>query len=138
MHSLLYPFWGSADEDPGYGFYRYSISCNDWEELESLPCPVGYYVGNRLGFADGHIHYWQGAPKSERWLCGGDAFCMFKTTLKGDIDGDGRITTTDAVIALDLAVRGGYEPVADINADGRVTSLDALMIMRAAVGAIDH
>lgn len=138
MHSLLYPFWGSADEDPGYGFYRYSISCNDWEELESLPCPVGYYVGNRLGFADGHIHYWQGAPKSERWICGGDAFYMFKTTLKGDIDGDGWITTTDAVIALDLAVRGGYEPVADINADGRVTSLDALMIMRAAVGAIDH
>ncbi len=129
---------GSVDEDPGYGFYRYSISCNGWEELKNLPCPVGYYVGNRLGFADGHIHYWQGAPKSERWLCGGDAFYMFKTTLKGDIDGDGWITTTDAVIALDLAVRGEYEPVADVNADGLVTSHDALMIMQAAVGAIGH
>jgi hypothetical protein len=128
---------GSVDEEPGYGFYRYSISCNSWEELESLPCPVGYYVGNRLGFADGHIHYWQGAPKTEKWICGGDAFRMFKTTLKGDINGDGWITTTDAVIALDLAVRGGYEPVADINADGRVTSLDALMIMQAAVVAIN-
>ncbi|MEA1944356.1 MAG: hypothetical protein U9N07_03325, partial [Euryarchaeota archaeon] len=111
---------GDADEDPGYGFYRYSISYNGWEKLESLPCPVGYYVGNRLGFADGHIHYWQGAPKTERWICGGDAFCMFKTTLQGDINGDGWISTTDAVIALDLAVRGGYEPVADVNDDGLV------------------
>ena len=128
---------GSVDEEPGYGFYRYSISCNSWEELKPLPCPVGYYVGNRLGFADGHIHYWQGAPKSEQWICGGDAFCMFKTTLKGDINSDGRITATDAVIALDMAVRGGYEPVADVNDDGRVTSLDALMVAQAAVGAIN-
>lgn len=128
---------GSADEAPGYGFYRYSISYDGWEELGSLPCPVGHYVGNRLGFADGHIHYWQGAPKSEQWICGGDAFCMFKTTLKGDINGDGEITSTDAVIALDMAVRGGYEPVADVNDDGRVTSLDALMVAQAAVGAIN-
>ncbi len=128
---------GSVDEEPGYGFYRYSISCNSWEELKPLPCPVGYYVGNRLGFADGHIHYWQGAPKSEQWICGGDAFCMFKTTLKGDINSDGRITATDAVIALDMAVRGGYEPVADVNDGGRVTSLDALMVAQAAVGAIN-
>ena len=129
---------GSADgEDPGDGFYCYSISCNSWEELKPLPCPVGYYVGNRLGFADGYIHYWQGAPKTERWVCGGDAFCMFKTTLNGDINGDGWITTTDAVIALDIAVRGGYEPVADVNDDGQVTSLDALMVAQAAVGAIN-
>ena len=129
---------GNADgEAPGYGFYRYSISCDGWEELEALPCPVGFYVGNRLGFADGYIHYWQGSPKSERWICGGDAFRMFKTTLKGDINGDGWITATDAAIALYMAVRGGYEPVADVNDDGRVTSLDALMVAQAAVGAIN-
>jgi len=130
---------GSADgEDPGYGFYRYSISCNGWEELEPLPCPVGYYVGNRLGFADESVHYWQGATKSERWICGGDAFCAFKTSSKGDTNGDGWITTADAVIALDLAA-GGFascDPAtlddADVNGDGRVTSLDALRILQAA------
>lgn len=127
---------GSVDEEPGYGFYRYSISCNGWEELESLPCPVGYYVGNRLGFTDGHIHYWQGTPKTEKWICGGAAFCTFKTPLKGDINCDGRITTTDAAIALYLAVRGRYEPVADVNDDRRVTSLDALMILQVTAGAI--
>jgi len=129
---------GSADgEDPGYGFYRYSISCNDWDELEPLPCPVGYYVGNRLGFADGSVHYWQGAPTSERWICGGAAFCVFKTSSKGDTNGDGWITTADAAIALNLAVRGGYDLAADINDDGSVTSLDALRILQAAANSIE-
>ena len=69
---------GSCLEDPGYNFYRYSISSNDWEQLDPIPCPVGYYVGNRLGFADGHIYYWQGAPTTEKWICGGDAVYMFE------------------------------------------------------------
>ena len=42
---------GSCLEEPGYNFYQYNISGNDWEQLEPLPCPVGNYVGNRLGFA---------------------------------------------------------------------------------------
>jgi hypothetical protein len=74
---------GSCLEDPGYNFYCYTISQNEWKELESIPCPVGNYVGNRLGFADGHIYYWQGAPvkPQEKWICGGDAFYMFEFEL---------------------------------------------------------
>ena len=68
---------GSCLEGPGYNFYQYSISSNDWEELEPIPCPIGNYVGNRLGFADGHIYYWQGSPTTEKWICGGGAFYMF-------------------------------------------------------------
>ncbi len=67
---------GSCLEDPGYNFYRYSISPDNWEQLESPPCPTGYYVGNRLGVANGHIYYWQGAPST--WDCGGKAFYMFE------------------------------------------------------------
>ena len=67
---------GSCLEDPGYNFYRYSISSDSWEQLEHIPCPIGYYVGNRLGFANSHIYYWQGAPST--WDCGGDAFYMFE------------------------------------------------------------
>lgn len=70
---------GSCLEDPGYNFYRYSILQDEWKELESIPCPVGNYVGNRLGFADGHIYYWQGAPST--WDCGGNAFFMFELEL---------------------------------------------------------
>lgn len=66
----------NVTESPGYGFYRYSISGNSWTALEQLPQPVGYYVGNRLAVAGGHIYYWQGAPSTTAWT-GGNAFFMF-------------------------------------------------------------
>lgn len=68
---------GLKDEGPGYNFYSYCISRDTWQKSESIRCPVGHYVGNRLGFADGHIYYWQGSPTSEKWVCGGNAFFMF-------------------------------------------------------------
>jgi hypothetical protein len=36
--------------------YRYTISTNSWERLADLPFGVGYYVGCRLGFAEGYIY----------------------------------------------------------------------------------
>ena len=68
---------GVGGEAPGYNFYAYNISNNSWENLTSIPCPIGEWVGNRLRFANGHIYYWQGAPTTEKWICGGDAFFMF-------------------------------------------------------------
>ena len=61
---------------------------------------------------------------------------------KGDLNGDGFITPTDAVIALVIAAGGSAScdpatfAAADMNDDHRVTSLDALMIIQAAAGAI--
>lgn len=63
---------GDVDESLGYSFYRYSISTDSWQALPDIPCPVGHYVGSRLGFCCGHIYYWQGSPKS------GDAFQMYE------------------------------------------------------------
>ena len=54
----------------------------------------------------------------------------------GDVNQDGVITPTDAVIVLQMAVRGKWDPFADVSGDGQVTSLDALMILQAAAGAI--
>jgi pimeloyl-ACP methyl ester carboxylesterase len=61
--------------------------------------------------------------------------------IRGDLDGDGILTSTDAVIALQIAV--GSRPcddamlaAADVSGDDRVTSLDALMILQAAAGRI--
>jgi len=45
-------------------------------------------------------------------------------------------TTTDAAIALNFAVRGEYDTAADVSGDGRVTSLDALIILQMAA-AVD-
>ena len=50
----------------------------------------------------------------------------------GDLNGDGQITTADAIIALWMAVSGEHSDAADVNSDGRVSSVDALMILQAA------
>lgn len=55
---------------PDNRFYRYTISTDSWERLTDLPFGVGYYVGCRLGYANGHIYAWQGAPST--WAEGGD------------------------------------------------------------------
>ncbi|KAF5416206.1 MAG: hypothetical protein C5S48_03595 [Candidatus Methanogaster sp.] len=55
---------------------------------------------------------------------------LFKSVNTGDVNRDDSITPADSVIALELVVSGGWDPVADVNGDCRVTSLDALMILQ--------
>ena len=58
--------------------------------------------------------------------------------LKGDINGDRRLTALDALIALQMAV--GKRPVdlvLDVSGDGKVTSLDARRILQVAIGIAD-
>lgn len=52
---------------------------------------------------------------------------------KGDVNGDGQITSVDALLALQMAV-GKLEPkpVADMDDDGKVTAKDAMEIMKIA------
>jgi hypothetical protein len=45
---------------------------------------------------------------------------------------DGSAATADALIALRLAVSGEWDADADVSGDGKVTSLDALMILQMA------
>ena len=52
--------------------------------------------------------------------------------LRGDMDCDDEITSTDAAITLQHAVSGEYDTIADVSGNGRVTSLDALMILQMA------
>jgi len=93
--SLLYVgFWLSKQTDRIYALsgnqvnevpdnrtYRYTISVNSWERLADLPFEVGYYVGCRLGYADGHIYAWQGAPST--WTGGGDDFARYMISVGG-------------------------------------------------------
>ena len=51
--------------------------------------------------------------------------------LLGDVNQDSEITPADAVMVLEMVVRGEYSEAADVSEDGRVTSLDALMILQA-------
>ena len=60
-----------------------------------------------------------------------------KSARRGDLDFDGVLSPADAVIALQMAVRGECCPDADVSGNGAVTSLDAMMILQATAGAID-
>ena len=57
--------------------------------------------------------------------------------LKGDINGDGSITTKDATLALQMST-GKRTPdlIADVNNDGSVTTKDAVAILRYSTGKI--
>jgi hypothetical protein len=63
-------------ESPDNRTYRYTISLNSWERLADLPFKVGYYVGCRLGYADGYIYAWQGTPST--WTGGGDDLVKYE------------------------------------------------------------
>jgi len=49
------------------------------------------------------------------------------------VGGSAATATADAVIALQLAVSGGWDDEVDVSGDGKITSLDALMILQMAV-----
>ena len=61
---------------PDNRFYRYTISTESWERLADLPFGIGYYVGCRLGYAEGHIYAWQGTPST--WAGGGDDLAYYE------------------------------------------------------------
>ncbi|MBQ6863816.1 MAG: leucine-rich repeat protein [Clostridia bacterium] len=72
-------------------------------------------------------------------LCDSCKEPLAPTVTLGDADGDGKVTSSDARLALRAAV--GLEPLtdaqvkaADADGDGKLTSSDARLILRAAVG----
>jgi outer membrane protein assembly factor BamB len=68
----------------------------------------------------------------------GYLYAFSDLVIKGDLNGDRKVTTTDAVIALQMTV--GAVPAideADMDGDCRVTSVDALMVLRVAAGSIN-
>jgi hypothetical protein len=64
------------DGIPDNRTYRYTISTNSWARVADLTFGVGYYVGCRLGYADGHIYAWQGTPST--WGGGGDDLAKYE------------------------------------------------------------
>ncbi|MCD4654762.1 hypothetical protein K8T06_12620 [bacterium] len=67
---------GGCWEDSGYDYFRYSIADNNWTQLTDLSYPVGYFNGNRLGFAGNRIYCWQGTTSSSPG--GGSKFGMYQ------------------------------------------------------------
>ena len=63
--------------------------------------------------------------------------------IEGDINGDGKVDTTDARLALQYAVgkidlSAAQQTAGDVNGDGKVDTTDARLILQKAVGKIDQ
>jgi len=84
------------DGIPDNRTYRYTVSMNTWERLADLPFGVGYYVGCRLGYADGHIYAWQGTPST--WAAGGDDLARYRLAWIVDDDGPADFHTIQEAI----------------------------------------
>ena len=118
----LYP--GQTCIYEGIG-YRIDITFHSGEASACPACSDAYPLGNQP-ISNFTIHIAAANP--------------FQTTPRGDLNGDGEITSIDAMIALEIAVSSGDSgnaDVADIDDDGRITSLDALMILQTAAGTIE-
>ena len=72
----------------------------------------------------------------------GKATSSTEVVVKGDVNGDGMITSIDALmvkrhIIQTYKVDGAYSKAADINGDGKLTSVDALYIKRHIIGTYE-
>ncbi|CAD6492638.1 MAG: hypothetical protein EMLJLAPB_00339 [Candidatus Argoarchaeum ethanivorans] len=72
-----------------------------------------------------------GFQSNADWMEASNAFLVVTFGILGDVNQDSEITPADAVMVLEMAVRGEYSEAADVSEDGCVTSLDALMILQA-------
>jgi hypothetical protein len=111
-----------------YNWYYYSSQDFDGDSLDDVLITTGISTDYR------------DVPTKVCAVKGNDGTSLWckssEPPVTGDLNGDGKLTPADAVIALNIAVRGEYDADADVNNDGSVTSLDALMILQAAAGAI--
>ena len=111
-----------------YNWYYYSSQDFDGDSLYDLLITTG--------ISSGYIEI----PTKVCAVKGNDGTSLWCKSsappVTGDLNGDGKLTPADAVIALDIAVSGDYNECADVNDDGVVNSLDVLMILQAAAGSI--
>lgn len=65
-----------------------------------------------------------------------NAILFHPSYILGDVNGDGRVSVTDIVHAVDKSIKGEFDEKADVNNDGQVTSADATEIGNIILGKI--
>jgi hypothetical protein len=122
----------AAETDVSSNYYQLTLaSCADIIAGEILQFNVASSDGSRSNVTEHTVTH------DEVDASGFEHNIMIESR-PGDINGDGKLTSADVAIALQMAVCGEYDSIADINCDKSVTSLDALMILQAADSNMGH
>lgn len=124
--------------------YHGGVVCCALQEL-GWRCGIGWIAGHAVHIDSRDYQYWFDEQNSNRSI-GTDWYAYMKqkgyivTGLPklGDVDGDGKVTTTDARLILQYAVGSisSYDlniSAADLDGDGEVTSTDARLALQKAV-----
>ncbi|HIE32386.1 MAG TPA: cobaltochelatase subunit CobN [Methanosarcinales archaeon] len=113
---------------------RYESGYDGWLYWVNYPDDPGPMVGaNSCELVDGDVVTWYWGEGMGATPDSSDMLVQIEVRLiteRGDLNHDGAITPADAIIALQMAVRGEWQEAADMNRDGNVTSLDATMILQ--------
>ena len=143
LHNF-YDFWNkSLGKAKGQGFER---TDNAWQREYDSGTAIYNPIGNgtvTITFADERRSVTTGKISKTHILGAydGDIFLPYTGSTLGDINGDVKVTTVDALMVLQAAsgrkvITENQILAADINKDGKVTAVDALKVLQYVSGRI--
>ncbi|MDO4299897.1 MAG: leucine-rich repeat protein [Clostridia bacterium] len=115
----------------------------DYVTLSAVPDEgylfAGWYNGDE--FISGNVTY-NLTAKEDLTLVAKFSGIVDNTVVVGDVNGDGNVTTADALVVARLAIgkiqNEELSSVCDFNNDGKITTVDALILARYAIGKISE
>ena len=143
-----FSFYYSVDSETNYDFFNFFINGErtihaSGEEpmlIYTWTCPAdGHYEFMWQYFKDGSNHV--GDDRAKVYEVRVDLGSGPSNPHNGDVNGDGSVTVTDAIMALRasmglITLTPAQRERGDVNNDGNVTVTDAIMILRVAMGLI--
>ncbi|HET9062350.1 MAG TPA: hypothetical protein VFO62_03585, partial [Candidatus Binatia bacterium] len=131
---VIWVAWNAAASVSEPGHESYVMRSVDGGLAFSPPTPLPGLSEIASASSERFFVAWSETPDGEEWpevlVARGEIFTC------GDADVDGRVTATDALVALQAGVGAAEcaECRCDVNSAGGISATDALLILRAAVG----
>lgn len=78
----------------------------------------------------GSAFYYDGYDMLDLWIDAKDGMVQIRETSAADVDGNGKVTVTDALLLLRAILNDTAEAMPDINSDGNISIIDVLRVLK--------